>query len=143
MVAIESKQNKYLLIFMIVMFITLTSCAGPQIYNSDMQVTNDPLMTQKLVGTAIMSASRFYEEWTITKVRSGEMKGTLNYGAHTAIVSIPYNATSFQIIHQNSSNFNYEAEDQTIHGRYNAWVKTLENRINEEVNYHLQLQDEN
>ncbi|MEE9424479.1 MAG: hypothetical protein V3V18_05825 [Methylococcales bacterium] len=136
---IEYIKHKYILMMM-VLLTTLAACSsGPQIYNTDMPVTSQPLVTQELVGTAIMSASRFFEEWNITKVRPGEMKGTVSYGAHVGIVSIPYDANSFRIIYKSSDNFDFDAEDQTIHPRYNAWVKKLEDRINEEIHYHIQL----
>jgi len=136
---IEYIKHKYILMIMMALLSVLTACSGPQIYNTDMPVTSQPLVTQELVGTAIMSASRFFEEWNVTKVRPGEMKGTLSYGAHVGIVSIPYDANSFRIIYKSSDNFDFDAEDQTIHPRYNAWVKKLEDRINEEIHYHIQL----
>ncbi|MEE9412396.1 MAG: hypothetical protein V3V22_05020 [Methylococcales bacterium] len=140
MIEIKIKETKYFLIIMAISLIALTSCSsGPPVYNSLGPVSSDPLVTQKLVGTAIMSASRFYEEWTITKLRPGEMKGVLNYGPHLANVSIPYDTNQFRIVYKDSRNFAFDDEEQSIHPRYNDWVKKLESRINEEIQYHIQL----
>lgn len=139
------KRNKnYHIIIMILLVVGLTSCSSaPPVYISNSPISSSQSSTQRKVGTAILSASRFYEEWNIRKIRPGEMKSILSYGQHTATVSIPYEANNFHIIYQSSDNFSYDKEDQTIHPRYNYWVKRLENRIHEEIQYHLQLSEEN
>ena len=143
MFVIKFTHNKYFLMI-IMLSVFLASCSsGPQVYNVHTALSNNDSITQKRVGLAILSASRFYEQWTISKARPGLMRGTLNYGSHVATVSIPYDANSFQIVYENSHNFDYDVSDMTIHPRYNDWVRKLESRINEEIYYQLQLLEQN
>ncbi len=103
-----------------VILATLLSACNPHIYSAHggLSLNKDDAQAQKQIGLAIFSASRFYEQWTISKVRPGLMRGVLSYGGHVAIVSIPYTAHGFQIIYKSSSNFSYDEEDQTIHPRW-------------------------
>jgi hypothetical protein len=138
-----TKYTSIKYIFTLIMLSTLLfACtSNPQVYNvhTGLSPDKDDAQAQKRIGLAILSASRFYEPWTISKVRSGLMRGVLGYSGHVATVSIPYDANSFQIIYTSSSNFAYDESDQTIHSRYNDWVKKLESRINEEIYYQNQL----
>ncbi len=70
------------------------------------------------------------------------MRGILSYGQHRANVSIPYDANHFRIIYNDSENFSYDHEEQTIHPNYNSWVKKLEKRIHDEIQYQLQLAEQ-
>ena len=99
-------------------------------------------MTQKLVGSSILSASLFLEPWVITKVRNGEMSGVLSYGIHRANVAILYDVDRFRIIYKYSENFDYDPDDHSIHPNYNSWVKRLERSVNKEIQYRLQLLEE-
>ena len=140
---ITFKQKNHFLILIATLLTILTSCSsGPPVYNADTPVISEPLMTQKLVGTSIISASRFFEPWRVFKVRPGIMRGILSYGQHRANVSIPYDANHFRIIYNDSENFSYDHEEQTIHPNYNSWVKKLEKRIHDEIQYQLQLAEQ-
>jgi len=122
---------------------SLYSCSsGPPVYTANATISPWSSISQEQVGVAILSASRFYEQWRIEKIRPGKMKGTLSYGQHRATVSIPYDNAHFSIVYENSENFVYDDEDQTIHPRYNYWVKRLEQSIQEEIQYQRQLLQE-
>jgi hypothetical protein len=137
------KYNEFQFTILIILVTSLISCSSaPSVYLSNATISSQLAPTQRQVGVAILSASRFYEPWTITKIRPGEMRGILSYGQHTATVLITYDTNYYHIVHQRSHNFDYDEEDQTIHPRYNSWVKKLENRIHEEIQYHMQLFEE-
>lgn len=65
--------------------------------------------------------------WQIKEDGPGKLVGTLVLRTHTAVVDIPYSATSFSIVYKSSINLD-EADGQ-IHKNYNSWVSNLSNAI--------------
>jgi hypothetical protein len=65
--------------------------------------------------------------WQIKDDGPDKLIGTLVLRTHTAVVDIPYSATSFSIIYKSSINLD-EAEGQ-IHKNYNGWISNLKKGI--------------
>lgn len=69
--------------------------------------------------------------WRIVDAGPGRLEGTLVLRTHTAVVDIPYNATSYSIKYKSSQNLN-EANG-TIHANYNGWIQYLDRAIRTEI----------
>jgi hypothetical protein len=67
--------------------------------------------------------------WQMAVAKPGEIIGTLNIRSHQAVVSIPYTVKSYSILYKDSSNLKYDADKQTIHENYSAWVQRLDGAI--------------
>jgi hypothetical protein len=65
--------------------------------------------------------------WQIKDGGPDKLIGTLVLRTHTAVVEIPYSATSFSIIYKSSINLD-EADGQ-IHKNYNGWISNLKKGI--------------
>lgn len=67
--------------------------------------------------------------WQMAVAKPGEIIGTLNVRSHQAVVSIPYTVKSYSILYKDSSNLKYDADKQTIHENYSAWIQRLDGAI--------------
>ena len=67
--------------------------------------------------------------WQMALAKPGEIIGTLNIRSHQAVVSIPYTVKSYSILYKDSSNLKYDADKQTIHENYSAWIQRLDGAI--------------
>ena len=65
--------------------------------------------------------------WQIKEEEPGKLVGTLVLRTHTAVVDIPYSATSYSIIYKSSINLD-EGGGQ-IHKNYNGWISNLKQGI--------------
>jgi hypothetical protein len=65
--------------------------------------------------------------WQIKDDGPGKLVGVLVLRKHTAVVDIPYSATTFSIIYKSSINLD-EADGQ-IHKNYNGWISNLQKGI--------------
>ena len=74
-----------------------------------------------------MAALRY--GWEIEETGPGLMTGTLHLRDHIAVVSIKYDATSFEIDFKDSQNLLHNAKKNTIHDNYNRWVNNLGEEI--------------
>jgi hypothetical protein len=66
--------------------------------------------------------------WQIREDRPGHLLGTLDLRSHTAVVEIPYSATSYGI--QYKSSIDLHEGDGQIHKNYNGWIRNLIKGIN-------------
>jgi hypothetical protein len=115
-----------------VMFVALMGCrGGGQIY----QVKDAPIQTatgkqpsMEDVQNAIITAGAGLG-WQMAVAKPGEIIGTLNLRSHQAVVSIPYTTKNYSILYKDSSNLKYDAEKQTIHENYLAWIQRLDGAI--------------
>jgi hypothetical protein len=57
--------------------------------------------------------------------------GTLMLRSHTAVVEIPYSATSFSIKYRSS--INLDQSGGNIHKNYNGWIQNLYKGINTQL----------
>jgi len=68
--------------------------------------------------------------WKFTRIAAGKLVGQLNVrGKHNVEVDVEYNAKAFRITYKDSRNMRYNAEENTIHKRYNSWVSNLSNDV--------------
>lgn len=65
--------------------------------------------------------------WIIKEESPGILVGTLKLRDHTAVVEIPYSATSYSIKYRSSINLNEKSGN--IHKNYNSWVQNLDRAI--------------
>jgi hypothetical protein len=68
--------------------------------------------------------------WKFTRAAPGKLIGKLNVrGKHSIEVLVEYSSEAYKISYQNSRNMRYYAAENTIHKRYNSWVKNLSNDV--------------
>ena len=96
----------------------------------DWPLTRGEALATTKVKTAILAACA-ERGWVAREVRPGLISAALSTdrNKHSAQIEIPYSGTNYSIIYKHSENLNYDANRQTIHNRYNAWVKYLRQSI--------------
>ena len=104
---------------------------GGQIYNvkdAPVQTATGKEPSMEDVQKAIIQAGAGLG-WTMAVVKPGEIMGTLNVRSHQAVVTIPYTTKTYSILYKDSSNLKYNADKQTIHENYTAWIQRLDGAI--------------
>jgi len=104
---------------------------GGQIYNvkdAPIQTATGKVPSMEDVQKAIIQAGAGLG-WTMAVVKPGEIMGTLNVRSHQAVVTIPYTTKTYSILYKDSSNLKYNADKQTIHENYTAWIQRLDGAI--------------
>lgn len=71
--------------------------------------------------------------WAISDKKPGEMTATIRARQHSATVLIKYDKDGYTINYVDSANLNYDKSDNTIHGKYNRWVRTLDKDIRSQL----------
>jgi len=109
----------------------LGACTSKAIVNvRDAQVsagkTLQPADVRKAIGAAGATLG-----WQIVDLKPGLAQGTLNLRNHTAVVEIPYTATSYSILYKSSVNLGEGGGE--IHRNYNGWIQFLDNGIKAEL----------
>jgi len=112
----------------------LVSCATSQpIYN----VQNAPVTTNSgkapqasQVRAAILTAGNSLG-WRVADVGPGQLEATLNLRKHTAVVDIPYTATTYSIVLKRTENLDESAGN--VHKNYNSWVQNFDRAIRTEL----------
>ena len=66
--------------------------------------------------------------WQMKEEAPGKLVGALVLRSHTAVVEIPYAATSYSILYKSSIDLN-EGDGQ-IYKNYNSWIRNLTKGIN-------------
>jgi len=111
--------------------VALGACTSKPIMN----VKDAPIATTRPVQAAqvrqAIIAAGVSLGWQIVDARPGTLEGTLNLRDHTAVVEIPYTATSYSIVFKRGANLG--EKDGQIHKNYNGWVQNLDNRIKAEI----------
>jgi hypothetical protein len=69
--------------------------------------------------------------WRVADAGPGRLEGTLNLRTHTAVVDLPYTASTYGITYKRSDGLN--AADGNIHRNYNGWVQNLDRAIRTEI----------
>ncbi len=69
--------------------------------------------------------------WQIKEEGPGKLLGALILRTHTAVVEIPYSATSYSIRYRSS--INLDESDGQIHKNYNGWISNLTKGINAQL----------
>jgi hypothetical protein len=109
----------------------VAGCGTQPIYNVEQTATTvgKPL-TQDQVKVAIIRAGAALG-WQMKEQGPGMLEGTLTLRAHTAVISIPYSATSYSIKYRSSVNL--EESGGKIHKNYNGWIQNLQKGINTQL----------
>ena len=125
------------LIAIILFAIAATGCSGE---NTNVEriyiVQNHPVaaasrgLSAAEVSEGIAAAAKT-RGWTVERVGTTEIKATLKWEDHAAIVSITNDDKGFSII--NNGSVNLRDHDGVIHKRYNARVRELEAAIEQQL----------
>lgn len=114
------------------MLIAMMGCrGGGPIYNvkdAPIQTATGKQPSMEDVQNAIITAGVGLG-WQMAVAKPGEIIGTLNLRSHQAVVSIPYTTKHYSILYKSSNNLKYDAEKQTIHENYLAWIQRLDGAI--------------
>jgi hypothetical protein len=92
----------------------------------------NPGRTETDVANAIKQAA-LQLRWEVREDGPGQMTATLHLRSHVAVVSIHYDANSYEIRYADSTNLDHQGNQ--IHRNYNKWVKNLDARIRKQLGY--------
>lgn len=111
----------------IVLTLALAGCRTSPVYSvTDAPVNSASDVNANDVKKAIISAGAGLG-WQMKEVKPGHIVGSLFIRKHSAIVDIPYSASSYSIQYKDSTELNYDGNN--IHSNYNGWVQNLDNAI--------------
>jgi hypothetical protein len=91
---------------------------------------NVPNATKADVRKAIIRAGGTLG-WQIKDDGPDALIGTLVLREHTAVVDIPYSATTYSILYKDSKNLKHRGS--SIHSNYNGWIQNLHRSINAQL----------
>jgi hypothetical protein len=101
--------------------------------NKPIQSVSDmPISTTKSnptlgeIGKVIISAGVSLG-WQMKETKPGNIVGTYSTQNLIAVVDVNYSTKSYSIVHKDSTGLSYTG--QTVHERYNMWVRNLDQRI--------------
>lgn len=123
--------KKALAAAMVAGFLAVTGCA----------FTSQPIQTFSYDNVNHVSVSKMRQTiidaatkrgWAVTEKKKGVLTATLVVRSHTVVVDIPYSSSGYEINYVSSINMN--AENGTIHNKYNHWVNNLYQDVNRELN---------
>ena len=124
-------MNKFIVVTALALALAACARTGPILNMMDVQVVaSNSKPTAVQVRQAIITAGTSLG-WNIVDNGPGRLEGTLHLRTHTAVVEIPYSATSYSIVYKSSQNLN-EAGG-LIHTNYNGWVQNLDRTIRTEL----------
>jgi len=106
----------------------LVACTAP-IYNvqdAPVAVPSGKPVQAAQVRQAIITAGAALG-WRIVDSTPGHLEGSLHLREHTAVVDIPYSATSYSILFKSGENL--KVSDGSIHKNYNGWIQNLDRGI--------------
>jgi hypothetical protein len=119
--------KKTIFIFMIVLTLALVGCRTAPVYNvTDAPVASSTSVQANDVKKAILTAGAGLG-WQMKEVEPGHIVGSLFLRKHSAIVDIPYSATSYSIQYKDSTELDYDGTN--IHQNYNGWIQNLDRAI--------------
>ena len=67
--------------------------------------------------------------WRIYQVEEGRLEGVLEVRTHHIVVDIRYSAKKYSILYHDSLNMHYNESAQTIHNKYDNWIRNLDKQI--------------
>lgn len=111
----------------------VAGCRTAPIYNVKDAPVNVPAGQQATLASveqAIVRAGNGLG-WQMKVEKPGLVTGTLNLRTHTAVVDIPFTATSYSILYRSSVNLNQQGDQ--IHSNYNGWVQNLDQAIRRQL----------
>ena len=114
--------------------LAIAACAIQQpiynVQNAQITTASGKQLTNAQVRQAIMTAGTALG-WTVADAQPGSLQGTLNLRTHTAVVDIPYSASSYSIMFKRGDNLMVEGD--RIHKNYNGWIQNLDRGIRTEL----------
>ncbi|MCU7809761.1 MAG: hypothetical protein KZQ77_00785 [Candidatus Thiodiazotropha sp. (ex Notomyrtea botanica)] len=119
--------KKLAFIAVIVLTIGLIGCRTAPVYNvTDAPVNASGKVSATDVKKAIMSAGAGLG-WQMKEVKPGHIVGSIFLRKHSAVVDIPFTASSYSIQYKDSTELKYDGSN--IHGNYNGWIQNLDRSI--------------
>jgi hypothetical protein len=117
----------------LVMAVVVAGCTSAPIMNVDNAVVSSasgkPLTQDQVRGAIIRAGTAL--GWQMKDEGPNKLIGTLMLRTHTAVVEIPYSATSFSIRYRSSVNL--DESGGKIHKNYNGWIQNLNRGINAQI----------
>ena len=117
----------------LVMAVVVAGCTSAPIMNVDNAVVSSasskPLTQDQVRGAIIRAGTAL--GWQMKDEGPNKLLGTLMLRTHTAVVEIPYSATSFSIKYRSSVNL--DESGGKIHKNYNGWIQNLNRGINAQI----------
>jgi hypothetical protein len=113
--------------------IAIAACTSVPIMNVDsasVPAVGGKQPTKEEVRTAIVRAGSALG-WQMKDESPDKMVGTLMLRTHTAVVEIPYSATTYSIKYRSS--LNLDEGGGNIHKNYNGWIQNLNKGINTQL----------
>jgi hypothetical protein len=96
-----------------------------------------PFTAQQIESAIILGAQE--KGWAVISKVPGAVRAEIHVGDHYARVRITYNATSWQVLHEESSpSLEFQTDSTngtTIHRRYNHWVRLLSESFRKALAY--------
>ncbi len=91
-------------------------------------------LTSAQIAEAVQDAASAYE-WTVTKLDDNEFIAEhTHYGKDlSAKVKIIFEGQNYKIEYVSSSGLKYNEEKNTVHGKYNTWVRNLNKAISDQL----------
>ena len=127
-------MNRLFLGGAIAALLVATGCALQQpvqnVENAPVTTATGKAITQEQVRQSIVTAGTGLG-WRFADAGPGKLEGTLNLRSHTAVIDVPYNATSYSILFKRGDNL--MSEGGMIHKNYNGWVMNLDRAIRTEI----------
>ncbi len=112
-----------------IVILLFTGCGGSKVYNVNHSNTLN-MQKATTVEYAIRKAST-RKGWSVQKNKEGVLTVSQNIkGNYLVVLNIIYDKNGYQITHKDSTNLDYDPDDDTIHKSYNKWVHNLERNIN-------------
>jgi hypothetical protein len=122
-------MRSYILSAALAIAVSVAGCASVPIHEVDQQAamnSSGKQLTHEQVKSAIVRAGASLG-WQIKDEGPNMLVGTLHLRKHTAVVSIPYSATSYSIKYRSSENL--DESGGKIHKNYNGWIQNLQRGI--------------
>lgn len=130
------KKNRF--VILAVVFYTLfliTSCNKrglPPIQNINNATIIKRNLTEAQVKKVIFIAGASHG-WVFEELGPRELKASVSVKNLRATVKITYTSHSYSVQYVSSENLRADPQAQTIHNRYNGWIRNLEKSINMEL----------
>lgn len=109
--------------------LSLAACGTVPIYNVDQSAvataSGKPLTHDQVRGAILRAGAAL--GWQFKDEGPNMLVGSISLRTHSAIVAIPYSATSYSIKYRASTNLNESGGN--IHKNYNGWIQNLQRGI--------------
>jgi len=126
-------RRLYSVITVLVAIFVFAACTTAPIMNVDNaavpMVSGKPLTKEQVRSAIIRSGVAL--GWQVKDEGPDKLVGTLVLRTHTAVVDIPYSATSYSIKYRSS--IDLMESGGNIHKNYNGWIQNLHKGINTQL----------